>query len=287
VKKRVSLLVCDLDNTLYDWVSYFVPSFYAMVDQIVEIVGCDREQLLDDFRAVHVRNHDSEHGFAALETETVKRHFPGLSAADIARQIDPALYAFNRMRKATLHTYAGVESTLAQLREADVVLVAHSEAKFHSVVDRLSRLRLWSYFDAVYCRERSSSSHPFPERAERVASDLELAKVRELSHHQRKPSREVLTEICDREGAVPAQSGYVGDSLAKDMAMAKEAGLFAIWARYGTIVSPTSYERLVRVSHWTPDEVAFEAELRQRAKAIVPDAVLTDGFFDLLSVIEV
>ena len=42
---RKSLLVCDLDNTLYDCVAYFVPSFYAMVDAATSIMGCNRENL--------------------------------------------------------------------------------------------------------------------------------------------------------------------------------------------------------------------------------------------------
>ena len=70
------LLVCDLDNTLYDWVSYFVPSFYAMVDKVVEITGWDREQLLDEFQKVHQKHNDAEHPFALLETALVRDMFP-------------------------------------------------------------------------------------------------------------------------------------------------------------------------------------------------------------------
>ncbi len=70
------MLVCDLDNTLYDWVGYFVPSFNAMVDAALPIIGCDREQLLDDLREVHQKHHDSEQPFALLETGSVRRRFP-------------------------------------------------------------------------------------------------------------------------------------------------------------------------------------------------------------------
>lgn len=73
---RLKLLVCDLDNTLYDWVAYFVPSFYAMAAKVVELLGCDREKLLDDFREVHQRHHDSEQPFALLETRTVWINLP-------------------------------------------------------------------------------------------------------------------------------------------------------------------------------------------------------------------
>ncbi|HEX8127080.1 MAG TPA: HAD family hydrolase [Allosphingosinicella sp.] len=285
MSRRITHLICDLDNTLYDWVSFFVPSFYAMVEKIVEIVGCDREVLLEDFRQVHMRNRDSEHGFAALETETLRSHFAGMSPAEIARHIDPALHAYNRMRKERLKTYPRVHETLTFLRSSGVRLVAHSEAKFHSIADRLSRLSLFEYFDTVYCRERSASSHPDPDKARTVASAPELAKIVELSHHQRKPSVDVLLEICGREKAAAEASAYVGDSIPKDIAMANQAGLFSVWARYGATLDPEAYEQLVRVSHWTAEEVEQEREFRRRSATVQPRAVLEHGFYEILDVL--
>src|SRR5712692_8237439 len=99
---KIHLLVCDLDNTLYDWIGYFVPSFYAMVDKAVAITGCDREQLLDEFRIVHQKFHDSEQPFALLETATVKELY-GDVIPDRARiKLDPAFHAFNSERKRNL-----------------------------------------------------------------------------------------------------------------------------------------------------------------------------------------
>jgi FMN phosphatase YigB (HAD superfamily) len=286
MKKRVSHLICDLDNTLYDWVGYFVPSFYAMADKIVELIDCDRDRLLDDFRSVHIERSDSEHSFAALEVDIIKEHFRSFTPAQIAEQIDPALHAFNSSRKSLLHTYEGVRSTLQQMQNSGIRIVAHSEAKFHAVVDRLSRLNLWQFFDKVYCRERSESSHPFPLRAKAVATEFDLHKVRELSHHQRKPSVDVLLEICDREGAAINLTAYVGDSIAKDMAMAKAAGVYAIWAKYGTAFDPSYFEQLVRISHWSPEEVIREKALRERAARVVPDATLEHSFSELVSLLE-
>jgi FMN phosphatase YigB (HAD superfamily) len=97
------LLVCDLDNTLYDWVTYFVLSFYAMVDTVVQITHCDRETLLDDFREVHQRHADAEHPFALLETETIRNLYKNTSTQDILKALDPAFYAFNSARKHNLH----------------------------------------------------------------------------------------------------------------------------------------------------------------------------------------
>jgi hypothetical protein len=132
------LLICDLDNTLYDWVSYFVPSFYAMVDATVEITGCDREKLLDDFRAVHQKYGDSEHPFALLETETIKNLYRHASTGSMLAALDPAFHAFNSARKKNLHLHSGVRETLETLRGSGIKLIAHTESKLYGVADRLN-----------------------------------------------------------------------------------------------------------------------------------------------------
>jgi hypothetical protein len=99
------LLICNLDNTLYDWVGYFAPSFYAMVDEAVRITGCDRETLLDDFRRVHQARDDSEQPFALLETETIKQIYQDVPAPSV---LDPAFHAFNSSRLSNVRLYPTV-----------------------------------------------------------------------------------------------------------------------------------------------------------------------------------
>jgi phosphoglycolate phosphatase len=270
----IRLLVCDLDNTLYDWVGYFVPALYAMVDEAVRITGCDRETLLDDLREVHRRHHDAEHPFALLEAECIRRLFAGRPLREIADILDPAFHAFNHYRKEHLALYPGVRQGLDGLSRAGVLLVAHTESKLYSVVDRVSRLELTTYFRRIYCRERAITQHPNPDVAARWLSRFPMSKVVELSHHQRKPDPDVLLEICRDEGVPPRQTAYVGDSIARDILMAKDADVFAVWAKYGASHDKDLYERLVRVTHWTADDVAREHQLRERARTIKPDYVL-------------
>ena len=109
-----------------------------------------------------------------------------------------------------------------------------------------------------------------------------MEKVFELSHHQAKPNRSVLLEICDREGISPEDSAYVGDSIARDVLMAKRAGVFAIWAKYGANHNRDLYSALVRVSHWTPAEVARERKLSEEAARVAPDYIAKETFSELL-----
>ena len=284
-KTDKTLVICDLDNTLYDWVYYFVQSFYAMVDTVVELTNCDREKLLDDFRSVHRKYRDSEHPFALFETKTIKTLFAGRSLSDVATELDAALYAFNRSRKRNLHVYPGVHESLGQLKQAGVKIVAYTESNLFAAADRLKRLQLEVFFDRVYCRKRTSAQHPNPAAISDWLSRHPLEKYFELPDKHRKPNARILRDICDREDVGVPDTAYVGDSVARDILMAKQAGVYAIWAKYGAFHTPEEYERLVRITHWTVADVKRERNLQEKAKEIKADAVLENSFGEIVEVL--
>ncbi|WP_372571440.1 HAD family hydrolase [Ruegeria jejuensis] len=285
-RKATRLLICDLDNTLYDWVGYFVVSFYDMIEKMVEISGCDKEALLDDFRSVHRKHHDSEHPFALLETETVRRLHPKATVQEIAKIYDPAFHAFNSSRKRNLTLYPGVMSALKVLHASGVTLVAHTESKLFSATGRMQRLQLTKYFSRLYCREASASLNPAAGSYSMPLDNFPRNRISELSHHQRKPNVQVVKEICEVEGVATSDAAYVGDSIARDIMMANDAGIFSIWAKYGSYSSKSDYQKLVRISHWSDEDVVRERFLAHKAKDARPNAVLCNSFDEILDHIE-
>lgn len=283
---KARLLVCDLDNTLYDWVGYFVPAFYAMADEVVRLINCDREQLLDDFQCVHRLHHDSEHPYALVETATVRRAFPNSPRDEITRNLRSAFEAFDLARKEHLRLYPGVRHGLDALCDAKVTLIAHTESKLNGVVDRMTRLGLSSYFLHIYCRERAAAEYPDSSGHIRRLGEFPMEKVRELSHHQRKPDPSVLLEICSTEGTSPSDTAYVGDSILRDVYLANRVGAYSIWAKYGAAHAREDYLKLVRVSHWTSDDVAQERQLGQEAGTIRPNYILERQFDEILEALE-
>src|SRR5216683_3756818 len=125
---NIKLLITDLDNTLFDWLSSFVPAFYAMIEVAAKILSIDQEQLLDEMKAVHQRYHNSEQPFALLETQTVAHKYP--HATELARKdlLAEAFRAFNEVRKSNLKLYPGVRETLKEIRKTGCIIVAHTEA---------------------------------------------------------------------------------------------------------------------------------------------------------------
>ncbi len=280
---HLKLLVCDLDNTLYDWVEYFVASFYAMVDAAVMHTGCDRDTLLDDFQKVHQKHHDSEHPFSLLETDTIKKLYAGKSRREIAKELNEVFHAFNSMRKKMLHVHPYVHDTLKTLSTNGVSIVAHSESKMHAVVDRLRRLQLTDHFARIYCQQRTEIEHPYLDKPSDWLADFPIDKIVELSHHQRKPDVSVLSEICFHFGIPPENTAYVGDSIAKDILMARDAGVFAIWAAYGANHDSDAYQKLVRISHWTAEDVKYEKKLAQAAAQVKPNFIARKSFAEVLN----
>jgi len=286
MEKSIKLVVCDLDNTLYDWVGYFVPALYALVERAANILDVKQDVLLEDLKKVHQKHHDSEHPFALIETDIVQSRFKNFDRKQLFETFDEAFYAFNSIRKSNLNVYSGVYSTLDKLIRENVCIIAHTESKLHSVVDRLTRLELTDYFSSIYCRERSSVSHPIPDYEWRSYNEFPMGKIFELSKHQRKPNVSVLKEICSRQGFELKETAYVGDSISRDILMANEADVFSIWAKYGASHREGVYEKLVRVSHWTEDDVMREIELKKRAASVRPDFIAERSFEEILEALD-
>lgn len=74
---------------------------------------------------------------------------------------------------------------------------------------------------------------------------------------------------------------YVGDSLMKDVAMAKDAGVLDIHAAYGEAQRRPEYELLRRVSHW-PDSTVAQEQLLIGNPLIEPTISLREGFYEIL-----
>jgi FMN phosphatase YigB (HAD superfamily) len=272
-RPAISLLITDLDNTIYDWLAAFVPSFYAMVGEAAPLLGVDEQELLDDLRAVHRRHGDSEHPFALLETAAVQKRFGAASQRESVQILDGAFHAFNRVRKQNLKLYEGVYDTLAELFRRGVPIVAYTDARVINSLFRLNGLDIKRFFTRLY-----APTH-LAKEIDRSILDDEF--VRLLPPGDRKPNPQTLVDICADYRVPTSQALYVGDSLVRDIYMAKRAGLHSAWARYGTLYEKSLWPQLVRVTHWTDADVEREQKLRDEARGVEPDRSL-DKFSDLL-----
>lgn len=275
---KLKLLICDLDNTLYDWVDYFVPSLQAMVRTASNIMECNEVHLIADLRAVHQQHRNTEHPYSLFETHTYL-DWATKEGDEARRRIDPAFHAFNSMRKKKLKLYDGVMDVFIQLRDAGIEIVGYSDSGYYGVLDRLRRLELIDFFKFVFCTPKSSDSHAF----QRTSNEWSEPKLIELHSFDKKPNPEALLNIASRLDVNTNEILYIGDSLSKDVWMANQAGIATAWAKYGTRIDTAYYEWLVLVSHWTSEDVKREKEASYNALNAKPDCILEHSISELLN----
>lgn len=276
---QASVIILDVDNTLFDWFEFWANSFKAMVNSVIGSTDIARDTLLQEIKAVHTRHGTSEYAFLLQE-------LPSLQKVSKLRRdvvIADAIRSFREAREKTLTLYPGVMETLLRIKSLGTVTIAFTESQKFYTIHRLKRFGLDGVLDAVY----SVEDHDLPDglQVEAIRSKPKdsyvLLKTAEhtLKRGTRKPDPEILLSILNDYEIVPERAVYVGDSLHKDVLMAQRAGVADVHAAYGRAHKREDYELLRSVSHWTPEEMENEKTSEIDIKA---STVLRAGFAEVL-----
>ncbi|MBU3977968.1 HAD family hydrolase [Propionicimonas sp.] len=277
---KLDLLVTDLDNTLWDWLTIWSRSFEVLVRRTSETFNLAPQLLLREIREVHQERNAIEYSNLLLELPSVMAKMDDVHEREIGKVLDE----FRRARDGETKLYPGVYQTLLEFKAAGLTIVAYSESRSYWTARRVLHTGLDGVVDHVYC----TRDHGWPEGEKSVdvgpRVGLKATKIHELDESIRKPNPRLLVEIVERHGTDLLRAVYVGDSLQKDVAMARDAGCIAAYARYGSTAGREELGLLDSVSHWSGAVEAREQELR-RQKPPNPDIVLAGGFDELLALI--
>jgi FMN phosphatase YigB (HAD superfamily) len=265
----IRLVVTDMDNTLYSWVNYIVPAVEAMVDAVCRATSLPRIAVVQSLKAVYARYESNEYPFALQESSLFREHFPEFGSFD-KLVIQPARAAFAEARRRYLEPYPGVVETLAKLKERGVPVVALTDAPKNPAELRARKMGLDQLLDGLY----TLPAFDFPKtdqgetlvarsilRKEEQGAYRAACKVVALPREYEKPDPRGLLQICADFGVEPKHTLVVGDSLHKDVAVAKKVGAHDAWAEYGTYYSREYRERL--------DIVSADAITRRHAASVL------------------
>ncbi|EPX3825192.1 HAD family hydrolase [Enterobacter hormaechei] len=265
----MKLLITDLDNTLYDWVSFYSQSFSAMAEELSKEINVPLDILLSEYKVIHQRFGNSEKPFATLELPFVISYFGTNDKILLQKKLTRVFSAFSSKRNHTLKLYPTVRDTLNILRERGVKIVGHTESLEYNSLYRLYKLDVIDFFDHLYTIEDNHNLHPNPKNAKVISVKDDF--IIRLSSAESKPNPKLLEHICLTENVDIKDAVYVGDSITKDISMAKSIGMKAVWARYGRQFAPELWEILVKITHWTDKDVEREEQLKESFSRVKPD----------------
>jgi phosphoglycolate phosphatase len=251
----IRLVVTDMDNTLYSWVDYIVPAVEAMVSSVMQSTGFSRIKVVQSLKAVYTKYESNEYPYA-LQESSIFKEFPEFGSFD-KLIIDPARAAFKEARNKYLQPYKGVLETLAALKERRIIVVALTDAPRNPAEQRARRLGFDQLLTCLYTMP-GFTFPAGPDGEALVAPDIlqketkgayrAACPVLELPRDWEKPNPAGLKKIISTYGLDPKEVLVIGDSVKKDIGVARAVGCHDCWAEYGTYVSLEYRERLDIIS---------------------------------------
>ena len=280
MKPRISVLVTDLDNTLFDWFDIWYASFSAMLNEIVQISGLPVENLEREIKAVHEKHGTSEYAFLIEELPSLAAKHP---SQDLKEIYAPAIEAYRQARRSRLVLYPTVRETLESLKASGTLVIGYTESLEFYTTYRLIKLDLDGLLDFVYF----PADHSLPEgldasqirRYDADAYKLRITQTRHTPRGETKPNPKLLDHILEQCGADKTMTAYIGDKLDKDVRMAQATGVADVYAKYGDTVGDDRYDLLRRVTHWRSPAVETERQATQ--KTVSPTYILEHTFGQL------
>jgi phosphoglycolate phosphatase len=91
-----SVVVTDVDNTLFDWFGVWHDTFRAMLDEIVRVSGVPEMELFPEIREIHREHGTSEYAFLIESMPSLKQRFPN---DNLLEKFSPAIKAFRETRR--------------------------------------------------------------------------------------------------------------------------------------------------------------------------------------------
>lgn len=280
------VIVLDLDNTLYDWSTFFARAFRAAALELSQLSDLSYDDILNEAAWVF-RKHDTiEYGFWIQELPSMLQRHPDMAGHEIARLYWPAVETFKSIRRELLVPYPGVVEGLARLKTCGYTIVTLTEAMHWHAEHRLSTIGVTHLVDWLVARP----DYAIPSHTDFVAVSGGLPRPASprrfvgLPAGFRKPDPDLVRYIAGALGSDVTDMVIVGDSLAKDIAMAQAAGANDVWAEYGNRIAPEDLGLLRAVTNWSAEEVKMSR--KSRARGEVEPSHIAGSFREVVSLAE-
>lgn len=256
---RCHLLLIDLDNTIYDWITFYAHSLRSMTQLLAAELDLGNTEIVEEFRAVYAHHGSLEYAFVVQELSVCQ----GLSAERISELINIAQEAYANARRTHLRAYPGVREALEVAKSSGMLVSGMSNAPAFQAQRRLRQLELLELFDGLAVWQgfnvdegdvfynASAGSHNTP-------STGPMPALWEFGADALKPKPLMYSHVLETLEVRPEKALAVGDSIAKDLEPAAAVGISVAWAEYGTRVAKEDIQLLRDVTPWSAREVHAE-----------------------------
>lgn len=263
MRDQSKLLVLDIDNTVFDWVTYYVNSLEALFLKVSSITSHSTCQLAEEARDIFHHHESIEYPFLIQELPSVQRYYGNQIDKMLSEAVEQGRNAFKETAQKFLLPYPGIEQALKKIKisHPQCMTVALTDAPRYVAMWKLNKLGLLSMFDAVYGLH--DPKIPTDPKTLQVKVDQAIlykhlnqfnfgfkGHFRVLPSEYEKPGIKGLKTILmdfDMEKNTDRVL-WIGDNLRKDVLLGKTLGVHTAWAAYGTNIEQDIRDRLLKFS---------------------------------------
>lgn len=178
MKTTASVLITDLDDTIWYWFRMWHASFSAQLLELRRVTGIPDSVLLPEIKKVHETHHTSEYAFLLQELPCLQELFG--KDFDPKTSLPTVIQAFRKARKENSGLYPSVLETLKVIHATGARIVAFTESQRYYSIQRLKRTGLDGLIDVIYATAESDliSSEQVARAREHKSSWYELERTR-------------------------------------------------------------------------------------------------------------
>lgn len=242
-----NILITDIDNTLYDWIDFFAPSFRAMVHALSPLLKKSEDDVYEEFKSVNKDNGSLEFRGAIQQLDS----FVTLNPDERSRAFRAGYVAFGKTRRRRLSLYPGTRDTLRWLRDQGVRIIGVTNSPITLTIGRLRSLSIEQLFDSL-----AGWDAPTEDSKNGLVSRTNIPMIVPLRQNELKPNKVAFERaMSNLQSNRKTQLWSLGDSRSKDLYPTAEIRAKTIWARYGKHAAPENLETLVRITFWSKEQI--------------------------------
>lgn len=292
LKKSVSLVVCDIDNTLSETFNIWGDALDGAIDALAALHKTDRPTMEDILLKAVPENRKGTSGpliginLAAdiAQTEALHGKTPG-EKAFFAKEHARIVHNWQKERdKAVL--YDGVLPTVRKIKAAGAKFVLFTDARESACLPRLAKMGFPpELIDRIYVQPdiEKLPTTPFTIKNNVTAfKEAVAAKVVRLPPKSPKPNPANMSMILEDMGVKdPSAVVMVGDNIRSDGGCAGSVGAAFAWQKKGTEVTERTARCYAKFAANPEYKIGTEAHLSQMNETNRPTVILQNGFADL------
>lgn len=249
---KYHLLVMDIDNTVFDWVYYYVNCLGAMLDTVGDIIGQDPVKLAGECKQIFTNEGSIEYPFVVQQLPSVQKHYGSDHKKMLREAVDPARVSFLSHSSKYLTPYSETIETMNLIKGAfpELKIAALTDAPRYVAMWKLNKLGLLHHFDSIY--GLGDPRIPVSKDRKTVLVDEEIlikhlegsnfefeGAIRVLPDEYEKPGVRGLKTVLmdyglDEDVSMRERVIWVGDNVKKDVGLGNEMGITTAWAKFGT-----------------------------------------------------